>query len=444
MEEGTKTATPEMTPQEDGTKVPLTDGDPVVSIEEAKFVSNPNGDAKIDVEVPPAFSGLTKEELMKYSNDPFWVRLRWFLFILFWAGWLAMLIMAIVIIIQAPGCKPPPELLWVEEQPIVALDPQNLPTEQDLLDKCNTMGISSVYFPDLISNADFHEAKYDVQKLIDALIVAEKQAVTDLPSSIDPSNPIYQNVTDQNLVDSNGMWAYANENLPSVIFKEIVDIWISKGVKGFLMSDANSAEKVNFKTKLNGLAEEKGGAIGSDIVETKEAVQTPSAFKAFLEEHIGNFNFYKFQPNQALGSPVTDDHNLRLITIGLFSYLGTPMLTKFESSDNHTSSLIKYLSSMKSLQSIKFGNTYFANTTDDVIAFTRVYKGTPAYAIALNFNDVNTTVSFEGTSNVGDVGTVELNSKAMENLYDTREKINLGDIYLEPYEGLILQFVANF
>lgn len=27
------------------------------------------------------FSGLTKEELMKFANDPTWVRLRWGLFI---------------------------------------------------------------------------------------------------------------------------------------------------------------------------------------------------------------------------------------------------------------------------------------------------------------------------------------------------------------------------
>lgn len=41
---------------------------------------------------------------MKYANDPFWIRLRWLLFILFWALWVAMLAGAIVIIVMAPKC----------------------------------------------------------------------------------------------------------------------------------------------------------------------------------------------------------------------------------------------------------------------------------------------------------------------------------------------------
>ena len=38
---------------------------------------------------------LTKAELMKYATDPFWVKLRWILFVLFWVAWLAMLVGAV-------------------------------------------------------------------------------------------------------------------------------------------------------------------------------------------------------------------------------------------------------------------------------------------------------------------------------------------------------------
>lgn len=55
---------------------------------------------------------MTKEELMKYANDPFWVRLRWIFFILFWALWVAMLVGAIWIIIGAPKCAAPTPLAW--------------------------------------------------------------------------------------------------------------------------------------------------------------------------------------------------------------------------------------------------------------------------------------------------------------------------------------------
>lgn len=65
-------------------------------------------------EAKQAFVGLTKEELMKYANDPFWVRLRWFLFISFWLLWAAMLIGAVLIIYAAPKCDPPPPRTWYE------------------------------------------------------------------------------------------------------------------------------------------------------------------------------------------------------------------------------------------------------------------------------------------------------------------------------------------
>lgn len=34
------------------------------------------------------------------------------LFVLFWLGWLGMLAGAVVLIVQAPRCKPLPELNW--------------------------------------------------------------------------------------------------------------------------------------------------------------------------------------------------------------------------------------------------------------------------------------------------------------------------------------------
>jgi phage shock protein PspC (stress-responsive transcriptional regulator) len=65
-----------------------------------------------------AFAGMGKEELMKFANDPFWVRLRWFLFIFFWLLWAAMLAGAIAIIIMAPKCAAPAPLKWWEQSPL--------------------------------------------------------------------------------------------------------------------------------------------------------------------------------------------------------------------------------------------------------------------------------------------------------------------------------------
>lgn len=65
---------------------------------------------------------MTKEELMKYANDPFWVKLRWVLFIFFWALWIAMLAGAIAIIVYAPKCAAPTPLVWWKKGPLVTID----------------------------------------------------------------------------------------------------------------------------------------------------------------------------------------------------------------------------------------------------------------------------------------------------------------------------------
>lgn len=90
--------------------------------QQVKFISE-NGDAKIDIEVVKAvLAGMGKEELMKFANDPFWIRLRWALFIFFWLIWAAMLAGAVAIIVMAPKCSAPePKKLW-EESAIVELD----------------------------------------------------------------------------------------------------------------------------------------------------------------------------------------------------------------------------------------------------------------------------------------------------------------------------------
>jgi len=82
----------------------------------AKFINGGVGD-ETKVVIPnsastASFSGLGKDELKKYAEDPFWVRLRWILFILFWVCWLAMLVSAIVIIVLAPRCPTRPDLKW--------------------------------------------------------------------------------------------------------------------------------------------------------------------------------------------------------------------------------------------------------------------------------------------------------------------------------------------
>jgi len=92
-----------------------------IPVEEVKFLPNGNEEAAaLDVEKgkkskdPGAFVGLTKDELMQYADDPFWVRTRKILFILFWILWVGMVTAAVIIIVLSPKCPARPDQKWWE------------------------------------------------------------------------------------------------------------------------------------------------------------------------------------------------------------------------------------------------------------------------------------------------------------------------------------------
>ncbi|KAF7412271.1 maltase A2 isoform X1 [Vespula maculifrons] len=147
---------------DDGTKERmLTDESkisPTKDATEVKFISE-NGDAKIDIETAKqTLSGMGKEELMKFANDPFWVRLRWFLFISFWVLWIAMLAGAIAIIVMAPKCVAPKPKKWWEESPIVRLQFSDSPTKdlkgfKSLLDELKEQHIKAICLPSIMKGS---------------------------------------------------------------------------------------------------------------------------------------------------------------------------------------------------------------------------------------------------------------------------------------------------
>ena len=58
------------------------------------------------------------------SSQPNWVRARWALFIIFWIIWFAMLIGAILIVINAPRCKPEPKQQWYKDNIAYEVNPK--------------------------------------------------------------------------------------------------------------------------------------------------------------------------------------------------------------------------------------------------------------------------------------------------------------------------------
>ncbi|RWS31207.1 maltase 1-like protein [Leptotrombidium deliense] len=103
-----------------------TDGPAKVQFVTSTTGDGKNGEVNIVTATKPRRSGLSKEELMKYANDPFWVRLRMIFFILFWIIWFGMLIGAIVIIIVVPKCPPSSKLKWYQKTSIYEVDVKSL------------------------------------------------------------------------------------------------------------------------------------------------------------------------------------------------------------------------------------------------------------------------------------------------------------------------------
>lgn len=83
-----------------------------------------NGSVKLkipeeeDDEQEVIFTGLNKEELLRVAGTPGWVRTRWTLLVVFWLGWLGMLVGAVLIILQAPRCRDLPETSWWNDGPL--------------------------------------------------------------------------------------------------------------------------------------------------------------------------------------------------------------------------------------------------------------------------------------------------------------------------------------
>lgn len=71
------------------------------------------------------FVGLKRDELEKFATDPYWVRLRIILLVLFGFVWVGMLVAAIVIVVVAPKCPPRPNQDWWETAVVYQLNPDS-------------------------------------------------------------------------------------------------------------------------------------------------------------------------------------------------------------------------------------------------------------------------------------------------------------------------------
>lgn len=111
---------------------------------------------------------MTKEELMKYANDPFWIRLRWIFFTLFWLTWVAMLVGAILIIINAPKCAAPSPLPWYKQGPLIKFKSAEINTD-DIKQATKIKAKGAIYElpPEETYSVREPEIENKIKKLID-------------------------------------------------------------------------------------------------------------------------------------------------------------------------------------------------------------------------------------------------------------------------------------
>lgn len=112
------------------------DQDNVFDSSKVQFINGAKGDKSRDPDqvhikieneknAKEDFCGLTKEELLQYADDPFWVKVRWVLLIGFWFVWIGMLVSAILIIVFAPKCPPRPAMDWWQKSAAYQVYPKS-------------------------------------------------------------------------------------------------------------------------------------------------------------------------------------------------------------------------------------------------------------------------------------------------------------------------------
>lgn len=205
-----------------------------------------NGSVKVKVpEEEVKFTGLSKEELMRVAGTAGWVRTRWLLLVLFWLGWVGMLAGAIVIIIQAPRCKPLPEMNWWNEGPLYqirdvdAFTGEGLRGVEERLDQLNQLKVKGLILGPLhtvqanqLPTLDLKSVNpsFGSMKDLDSLVERAHKKGISIALDLTPNYEV-----------GGHEWFGDFSNMANKL-KEAFEFWVKKGLDGVLLY---SLDKVN-------------------------------------------------------------------------------------------------------------------------------------------------------------------------------------------------------
>lgn len=175
---------------------------------------------------------------MKYANDPFWVRLRWIFFVLFWTLWIAMLAGAILIIMKAPKCSKPVPLSWFKEGPLVQLPAINSnPNLIADLKSINAKGVIYQLPADKTYAVDTPEVQDYVKNLVEQFKNTSIHVILDLtPNYVTTENELYKLALNNETYRSAFIWA-ERARIPNNWFsKEGGTAWKEVKLNNFVLS----------------------------------------------------------------------------------------------------------------------------------------------------------------------------------------------------------------
>ncbi|XP_051757258.1 4F2 cell-surface antigen heavy chain-like [Ctenopharyngodon idella] len=216
-----------------------------------------NGCVKVKVpeDTEVKFTGLSKEELMKVAGTTGWVRTRWALLVLFWLGWVGMLAGAIVIIVQAPRCKPIPEMNWWNEgllyqiSDVSAFSDNGLKGVEEKLDYLSQMKVKGLVL------GPIHTVQADQSSTLELTSInPEFGPESQLTSLLDRAHRKGISIVLDLTPDYEGVSAWFN-NAATVAerLKEACVYWLSKGVDGIFLSHLNDIANTEAWPSIQGI-----------------------------------------------------------------------------------------------------------------------------------------------------------------------------------------------
>ncbi|KAL6470186.1 hypothetical protein MHYP_G00213050 [Metynnis hypsauchen] len=240
----------------DPEKQPMT-GEDTGNGDTSSPVAEKNGSVKVKIpeEKESKFTGLSKEELLKVAGTPGWVRARWALLILFWLGWIGMLAGAVVIIVQAPRCKPLPDMNWWDYGALYQIGDVNSFTEgagleglQKKIDDVGKLKVKGLIIgPIHASSADkpedlnLMEVSRDIgnqDQLKRVIETAHKKSISvvlDLTPNYKGADPWFSNGSGEAVMDK---------------VKSATNYWLEEGVDGILLHGVEKIAMDSFWTNM--------------------------------------------------------------------------------------------------------------------------------------------------------------------------------------------------